>query len=103
MVVSRDFGGLDALPLALKLALIGRLVDGLNIDLDHVKGLIWEPEDPTGILPFLGAASGTFGTRNDDYEVNERNGRDYGQPTGPVPPPKPAVPLRAPMESPPSS
>jgi len=45
---------LDSLPLSLKLSLIGRLVDGLNIDLDHVKGLIWGAGKLERVPPTLG-------------------------------------------------
>lgn len=74
MVVQRDFAGVDSLSLSVKLALIGRLVDGLNIDLDHVKGLIWEPENTGGFLPSLGGAvrEGSSGVRDDWSPPAER-------------------------------
>jgi len=75
MVVQRDFAGLDSLPLSLKLSLIGRLVDGLNIDLDHVKGLIWEPENSNGFLPTLGGTirEGSARVRDDWSTPTERS------------------------------
>jgi hypothetical protein len=101
MVVQRDFGGIDALPLGIKLTLLSRLADGIGIDLEHVKGLIWHPDQDDYGLPTLGSSARYS---DDGVQPSPSNGRFHPEPERFVPAEKPnsAIPLKTTLETPPA-